>query len=177
MITGEKTRLRKKKLSDARRDFAWQTDPELAELDAAPRLNASFPTYVIDYTFEILDKSPASQRFSVDTLDGRHIGNCVCYNINEAGGEAEVGIMIGDRAYWNRGYGTDAMTALVNHIFQTTGLNRLYLKSLHWNQRAHRCFRKCGFKPCGEMQRDGYSFLMMELYRQEWAVRQRKNDG
>jgi RimJ/RimL family protein N-acetyltransferase len=48
------------------------------------------------------------RQFAVDTLEGRHIGNCAYYNIDKGGGEAEVGIMIGERSYWDKGYGTAA---------------------------------------------------------------------
>ncbi|MEE8582318.1 MAG: GNAT family N-acetyltransferase, partial [Dehalococcoidales bacterium] len=101
-----------------------------------------------------------------------HIGNCAYYNIDEAGGEAEVGIMIGERSYWDKGYGTAAMNALVDDIFRNTKLKRLYLKTLDSNPRARRCFSKSGFTPCGSRVTDDNSFVLMEQYRQQWQKRQ-----
>jgi len=174
MIIGTKVRLRQKRLSDAKNDYAWQTSPELARLDAAPLLTLSFPRYLKDYASELCYPAPNRRVFAVETLEGKHIGNCVYYNIDEAKGEAELGIVIGDRDYWDKGYGTDAVTTLVSHIFRKTILQRIYLKSLEWNHRAQRCFQKCGFTPCGQMVKDGYYFVLMELHRNEWAERRKE---
>ena len=57
---------------------------------------------------------------------------------------------------------------MVDHVFRTTGLDRIFLKTLDWNLRAQKCFAKCGFTACGEMRRDGHSFVLMELDRERW---------
>ena len=80
--------------------------------------------------------------------------------------------MIGDKEYWSQGYGTDIMTTLVDYIFQNSKLDRLYLKTLDWNLRAQKCFTKSGFKQCGSLKRDGYNFMLMEIYREQWEKKQ-----
>ena len=172
MISGSKIELRDKRLADALDDYTWRTDPELAQLDAAPLLTITFPQYLSEYTNELRYLFFARQPFSIQTLDGKHIGNCVYYDINEAKGEAELGIMIGNRDYWDKGYGADAVTALLDHIFRRTNLNRIYLKTLESNCRAQKCFQKCGFTPYGHLSRDGYSFELMELHREQWQQQQ-----
>ena len=168
VISGNKVRLRRKQLSDARKDYAWQTDPDLVQLDAAPLLTISFPHYILDYTSRLYYSTPNNHRFAIETLDSKHIGSCSYYNIDETAGEIELGIVIGDRDYWNKGYGTDALTTLVNCLLTETNINRLHLKTLEWNVRAQKCFRKCGFAPCGHLYRDEYSFVVMELLRKKW---------
>jgi len=172
MIIGSKVILRDKRLADARNDYAWRIDPELAQLDAVSPLAVSFPQYLLDYASELRYPSLKSRRFGVDTLDGKHIGNCVYYDINDTEGEAELGIMIGNRDYWDKGYGADAVATLVSYIFRETKLARIYLKTLGSNSRAQRCFQKCGFTPYGHSVRDGYSFLLMEIHRERWEERQ-----
>jgi RimJ/RimL family protein N-acetyltransferase len=168
IIKGDKVKLREKKVVDAARDFAWQSDAELADLDAAHRTNISYQTYLAEYVRDIRFPIFTRRRFAIETLDDIHIGNCTYYSIDEKRGETELGIMIGNREYWDRGYGASAITALVSHIFQQTRLNRIYLKTLENNARAQKCFARCGFSPYGHMKRDGYSFLLMELYRHQW---------
>ncbi|HEY55189.1 MAG TPA: GNAT family N-acetyltransferase [Dehalococcoidia bacterium] len=172
MINGSKIKLRSKRLSDAREDYTWQTDQELARLDAATASTITFSQYLAEYASELRYPSPLRNRFAIETLEGEHIGNCTYYGIDEAKGEAELGIMIGNRGYWDKGYGTDVVATLANHIFQQTRLSRIYLKTLDSNARAHKCFQKCGFTPYGELKKDGYSFVLMELTRQEWQKRQ-----
>ena len=167
-MVGGKIKLRGKRLADTPDDYAWQTDPELAELDAAPLLTISFSQYLSSYASELRHPSSTPHRFAIETLNGEHIGNCTFYDINRTRGEAELGIMIGNRDYWDKGYGADAVNAMVDYVFQTTDLHRLYLKTLDWNQRAQKCFAKCGFTPCGHIKRNSYSFVIMELKREQW---------
>jgi RimJ/RimL family protein N-acetyltransferase len=167
-VAGKIIRLRDKKLSDVRNDYRWQSDPELARLDAAPPLAMPFSLYLLDYAAVLRTKEHHRYPLGIETLEGRHIGNCTAYDIDEKRGEAQIGIMLGDKAYWNKGYGTDSISTLVDFVFESTGLERLYLKTLDWNKRAQKCFTKCGFTPCGHLMRNNYNFMIMELYRGEW---------
>jgi RimJ/RimL family protein N-acetyltransferase len=90
--------------------------------------------------------------------------------VNQAERKAEIGIMIGDREYWNKGYGAEVINALLERLFETTNLDRIYLNTLAWNLRAQKCFKKCGFVETGRVERDGSEFLIMLLHRQEWEA-------
>ena len=168
MIIGNKIVLRDKRLADAQDDYTWQTDLELAQLDAAPLLTTPFPQYLLDYANQLRYSPLTRHQFAIETLDGKHIGNCVYYDVNETKGKAELGIMIGDRDCWDKGYGADAVTTLASHIFRQTKLKRIYLKTLDSNPRAQKCFRKCGFTPYGHLVRNGFSFVLMEVHRKQW---------
>jgi RimJ/RimL family protein N-acetyltransferase len=169
MIVNGKIQLRDKKISDAANDYAWQSDSELARLDAASTLSMNFSQYLAEYAFELrLSPSRYDYWFAVDTLEGIHIGNCGYYHIDSINKEAELGIMIGDRSYWDKGYGTDTVNALVNYLFGEKDFQRIYLKTLESNDRALRCFQKCGFTPCGNMSRNRHYFSLMEMNRQQW---------
>ncbi|MBI2852079.1 MAG: GNAT family N-acetyltransferase [Chloroflexi bacterium] len=168
MITGSKVRLRDKRLSDAWNDYNWESDPELAYLDACEPLAISFEKYLADYSDELCHSFPGSRRLAIETLDGEHIGNCSVYHIDEKSGECEIGIMIGDRAYWDKGYGTDAMSTLVDYVFSETKLKRIYLKTLESNKRAQNCFQKCGFCWCGRLRNSEFNFALMEIFRKNW---------
>ena len=172
MIIGNKIILREKKLADAPDDYAWRTDPELAHLDAAPVLTDSFQEYLLDYSSQLRYLSPSRRHFAIDTLEGKHIGNCMYYGVNKAKGEAELGILIGDRDCWDKSYGTDVVTTLLNHIFEETNLKRVHLKTLDINSRAQKCFQKCGFTTYGHRNSGGFSFVLMETNRKRWEKQQ-----
>ena len=162
MIIGSKIILREKRMDDARDDYAWEIDPELAHLDAISPTTITFSQFLSDYTDQLDSFLSIRHRFAVDTLAGKHIGNCCYYNISETEGEAELGIMIGDRDYWSKGYGTNAVATLVNYIFCQTNLNRIYLKTLESNTRAQKSFQKCDFTVYGHSVKNGFSFVLME---------------
>ena len=163
-----RVKIRLKRISDAKDDYTWQTDPELAKLDAAEPLTMSYPQFLSEYTFDLCYPGSHRHEFAVETPEGLHIGNCVYYNLNPSEGKTEIGIMIGNREYWNKGYGPETINVLLDYIFKRTDLERVYLTTLNWNLRAHKCFLKCGFKPCGETTRDGHEFVLMAIQRAEW---------
>ncbi|MFC1872195.1 GNAT family N-acetyltransferase [Chloroflexota bacterium] len=171
-IKGKKIRIREKRLVDARNDYAWQTDAELMRLDAARVLRVPFSVFLLDYVQNIQEMTEDRIQLGIDSLDGRHIGNCTCYNMDVSAAEAEIGLMIGNRDYWNKGYGTDCVRALVKYVFTRADFQRLYLKTLDWNQRAQKAFKKSGFSPCGETLHGGDTFILMEMHRWRWQETQ-----
>jgi ribosomal-protein-alanine N-acetyltransferase len=162
LLTGNKVKLRPKRLQDAANDYSWRQDAELCRLDAAPPITCSFEEFLENY-LEDLHRVSRSYRFAIETADGRHIGNCSYFNLDEAKKEVEMGIMIGDRAYWNCGYGADTITISLNYFFSRTNIKRVHLKTLIWNIRAQKCFQKCGFIPCGQIINGDYTFMLMEI--------------
>lgn len=168
VIRTSKVVLRPKRREDVEEDYAWRSDEGLAELDAAVPLRQSFQEFARRYDEESRFPTPWSKRFSIDTIDGKHIGNCMCYDINLSNGAAEMGIMIGDRDYWNRSYGYDSVVVLLDHMFSTTTLLRLYLHTLEWNIRARKCFERCGFTFRHMVQRNGKTFAYMDITREYW---------
>ncbi len=172
MADDKKIRLREKRLSDASDDYAWELDPELARLDAAIPLKMSFDDYLSVYPYELSHPRENKEQFAIETPDGKHIGNCGYYNLDKDKGQAEIGIMVGNRDYWSQGYGADAITALVDYIFRKLKLNRVHLKTLDCNIHAQRCFSKCGFAFYGRRSDNDYHFILMEMYRKDWEKRQ-----
>ncbi len=166
--TGEKVALREKRLEDAEDDHRWRQDAELAELDAAAVLRQSLKDFTRDYKQELKFPTPWVRRYAIDTLDGLHIGNCMLYDIDTVTGQCELGILIGNRDYWNQGYGREALFLLMEECFSMPSMERLYLHTLAWNARARRAFSGAGFKEVGPDRRGGKDFVLMEIMREEW---------
>ena len=90
------------------------------------------------------------------------------YDLDSVNLEAELGIVIGDRDHWGNAYGYDAVTTLLEYMFTVKGLKRVYLHTLEWNERAQRCFAKCGFNTVRPVRRMSHDFLLMEVLRVDW---------
>ena len=168
LVKGEKVILREKRIEDAPEDYAWRVDEELARLDATRPLRMSYADFQKYSQEEMGYPSPRSKRLAIDTHEGKHIGNIMYYDIDLRRKEAELGIMIGDREYWGKGYGTDSVDSLVDHIFTTTQITRVYLHTLEWNERARKSFAKSGFKELKNVRRSGMDFVLMEIWRSDW---------
>jgi RimJ/RimL family protein N-acetyltransferase len=169
--------LREKRIEDVEADFAWRVDPELASLDATTPLRLSLKEYTRYFQDELEYPSPWSVRLAVDTLEGEHIGNVMYYDVDERKRHAELGIMIGVREYWDRGYGTDVVNTVLRHIFADTGIERVYLHTLEWNERAKTAFKKTGFSPMRKVSRDGHNFILMEILRSDWQANHLEEDS
>ncbi len=169
-ISSSRMVLREKKKSDIPDDYRWRSDPELAELDATRPLSLSYKDFERLSKDEMSYPSPRSKRLSVDTLDGQHIGNVMFYDIDLRGGKAELGIMIGEKDYWSRGFGTETVNLLLNHMFDEYPFNRVYLHTLSWNHRAQKSFHKAGFSDIAPVRRSGRDFIKMEIWRYEWEA-------
>jgi len=168
IIKGKKIILRKKRLSDATNDYCWRTDEELAKLDATKPLKVTFSEYLRYYQDELQYKTTWAQHFAIETLDNKHIGNCMYYDIDSKLSQAELGILIGNRSYWGAGYGEDTVITLLKHIYSQTNLTRIFLHTLEWNKRAIRCFEKSGLERVAHVERSNATFAVMECYKDSW---------
>lgn len=174
MIMGTKVLLRPKSIEDAPNDHSWRQDPELAELDAASVLRQGLEDFTRDLATEIKYPAPWVKRYAIDTLDGRHIGNCMVYDIDTISGQSELGILVGDKEYWDAGYGREAFKLLIDQVFKMESMNRLYLHTLRWNARARRAFAGCGMREVGPDPRRGHDFILMEITRSEWGTNRQR---
>ena len=167
-LKGARIILRDKRADDAENDYRWRSDPELARLDAAIPLTMSFERYLKLFEDQMKYPTPGSHHYSIESLDGLFIGNCMYYDLDTVNREAELGIVIGDRDYWSDGYGYDAVTTLLEHMFTTRNLKRVYLHTLEWNGRAQRSFSKSGFNPVKAVRRMAHDFILMDVLRDDW---------
>ena len=164
---GARLILREKRLGDAPDDYRWRSAPELSRFDAARPLTMSYQQYLALYREELLYPSQYRRSLAIEDAAGRHLGNIMYYNIDSLRQEAELGITIGEREYWGKGYGSEAVRLLLEHLVGRLGFRRVHLKTLAWNERARRCFQKAGFGECGRVTRGANAFVLME-FRREW---------
>ena len=106
--------------------------------------------------------------------DGKCIGQCALFGVDGVARTAELGITIGDKDYWGRGYGREAVALLVDYGFRHHNLHRIHLKVHAANERAHRCYRACGFVEEGRLRNHVWSngayddLMVMGILRSEW---------
>ena len=175
-IKGSKINLRSKIIEDAEQDYEWRADPELSALDATVPINISLREYISHFKDELKYPVPWSVKFAIEDKDGYLIGNIMYYDIDPIEKEAEIGIIIGDKMFLGKGYGTDALLTLTSHIFNTTNIILLYLHTLTTNNRARKSFKKAGFKEVGPIRKEGMNFIKMELSKNNWEKTNPQNN-
>ncbi len=177
MICGTHVRLRGVERSDVPYFQAWLNDPEVTA-----GLATYLPLSLLDEE-QWLDKlsslDPHERPLAIELNEGqtwRLIGNSGFANIEWTNRCAEVGLFIGDKSVWNKGYGTEVMQLLLKHGFETLNLHRIYLRVYSTNTRARRSYEKVGFVMEGTMREAAYrqgkyaDVYIMSVLRSEWNV-------
>jgi RimJ/RimL family protein N-acetyltransferase len=181
LFRGELVRLtREKPETIAKSEVRWQRDSEfhrLADSDPAQLHSEK----AIKEWFEKQTESgfqPERYSFSVRTVaDDKHIGFLGLW-VDLIHSEAWVGIGIGEREFWSKGYGTDMMKLCIQYVFTELCVERLSLGLHEYNARALRSYEKCGFRLEGrtrqDLRREGkrYDSLWMGILREEWLQMQ-----
>ena len=175
MIQGERTRLRRIEKDDLPRCVQWLNDPEVRDGLAL--------YYPVSQAFEeqwfssSLQREPALQPFVIEaTTESARIpiGVASLHEIDWRNRSAQLGIFIGDKAFWGRGYGTDALRTLVRWSFGELNLHRTWLKVYEDNARAIRSYQKVGLRQEGRLREDRfhgsryYDTLVMGVLRTEF---------
>lgn len=145
-IEGKRVYLSPINIEDAEKYTEWLNDLEIT-------INLSMPhkTYTLEQEKEALKKlSQDGYNYAiVNKEDNKLLGNCGLMNVDLINQIGEVGIFIGNKEFWNRGYGTEAMELLLDYAFNLLNLNNVMLRAYVFNKRAIKCYHKCGFKEIG----------------------------
>ena len=169
MLKGEKVLLRPMKRDDIARQHEFDQDPELYGLDSTyPRVS---PLERAQAFYESRAKDDENIAPFAIEAEGEYIGYCSLMDLQNRHGNLELGIMIGDRAYWGRGYGRDAVRLLLDYGFRYLGARRIGLTTHAKNERAIRC----GFVEEGRPRKATWiegeytDLVEMSILREEWA--------
>ncbi|NLJ78506.1 MAG: GNAT family N-acetyltransferase [Tissierellia bacterium] len=86
-----------------------------------------------------------SRYYSVFNDDSIFIGYIGIKNIRRLWRDAVLGVVF-DPNYIDQGYGTDAISAYLDYYFNMLRMRTMYLEVAEFNQRAIKCYQKCGFR-------------------------------
>jgi RimJ/RimL family protein N-acetyltransferase len=181
IIFGRHLRLRAIEREDLKKFHEWVNDPEVTR-GLAMYLPKSMAEEE-EWFNSLARHDPKERPFAMDTRKGKAwklIGNCGAFKVDAVNRSAELGIMIGDKSEWDKGYGAEAMSLLLRHCFETLNLNRAYLRVYADNVRAVRSYEKDGFVLEGRLREGVYKFgkyedvLLMSVLRSEWESRKKE---
>mgnify|MGYP003934870413 CR=1 FL=1 len=85
----------------------------------------------------------------VDAQTNTLIGGCGLKDVDLVNRTALMGVFLGDKSYWGRGFGEEAVRLLVDFAFSFVNLQSIMLEVFSFNPRAIRCYEKVGFKRVG----------------------------
>lgn len=153
MIYGTKTRLRRIERADIPTFARWFSDPEVRQF---LMVNRPISLAQEEKWFENKLNDRDSELFAIEIAQGdeigTHIGNIELMSIDWVNRSAELGIVIGEKACWGQGYGSDAIRTLLRFGFHDLNLHRIFLRVHSDNPRGIRAYEKCGFQHEGRQR-------------------------
>lgn len=175
MILGKRIRLRAIEREDLPHFVAWLNDPEVRQ-----HMELYIPLSIPQEEdwFENTRKGSLEEQplvIELDTGEGwKAIGNTAFIDINWRDRLAEVSIFIGEKRFWNKGYGSETTRLMLEHGFNNLNLNRIFLRVYETNPRGIRAYEKVGFVHEGRMRQARFQngkfidVLIMSILNSEW---------
>jgi RimJ/RimL family protein N-acetyltransferase len=178
MIVGDQVRFRAIEKEDLPKFVKWLNDPEVRSgLSLITPLSQAEEE---NWFEEILKKSPFERPLAIEIQPDPNIdewvfvGNCGLFGIDWQNRLAEIGIHIGEKDFWDQGFGTRAMRLILKHGFENLNLHRIWLRVFENNQRALRSYEKTGFTIEGKFREAEfkagkyYDVIIMSMLATEW---------
>lgn len=174
-IQGKKVSLSPLEESDARLFQQWLND-----LEVAKTLNIAEKIYTIkdelDYLKKAIKEKHAVNLGIIDNQTRKTIGSVGLKEISGVHRRAELGIFIGDKKYWGRHYGREAIILLLDYAFNVLNLHTISLSVYSYNQRAIRAYQAIGFQPTGKLREARfwggkyYNIIIMDILDREFKA-------
>jgi [ribosomal protein S5]-alanine N-acetyltransferase len=143
----ETARLRLRSLSATdcnERYLAWMNDPEVQRFLEARTGEHSLGS-LRDYV-AAANAAPGMLLLGIiDRADEAHVGNIKLGPIERTHHRASIGLLLGDRERWRRGYATEAIAALAQYAVGTLGIEKLTAGIYDGNVASLRAFERAGF--------------------------------
>lgn len=174
MLQGERVKLRAMTRDDLPLLCAFNNDVEVELAGGGdPPMPQSLERLQAEFDAQASAGGRNGLSFAVEA-DGQFIGSCALFHVDEVAQSAALGITIGNKAYWGRGYGREAVRLLVDYAFRLRNLRRVWLTVNGNNQRAIRAYLACGFVEEGRQRQHVWNngeyvdLVYMGLLRTEW---------
>ena len=176
-LAGNKVRIRNITRADIPLLVKWKNDPEIADLVRGAPINTTFEIESRRYEKGLGEYD--TLRLIIESLTGSSIGFISLGSIDKENRKAEVGMLIGEKRMWDRGFGTDALVTLLRHLFLELDFHRVGLEVFEYNVRAKKVYEKIGFTIEG-LERQGlyrngryYDVILMGILRDEFLGKHR----
>ncbi len=174
MLKGERVTLRAITRADLARWCEFNNDVETEVYSGGdPPYPQSLERLQADFDQNVAKGGKDGMSFAIEA-DGQFIGQCALFAVDDVNQTCELGIVIGDKAYWGRGYGREAVRLLLDYAFRLRNLWKVWLTVNGNNERAIRAYQACGFVEEGRQRAQVWSagayidLVYMGILRDEW---------
>lgn len=152
VLVGEKVKFTPLQMENIYRHHEWNNDPELNRLDSElPYEEESFGDFKKRFERMIDSTDGTHLDFEIHAEDGKVIGVADLTSISDYHRRCKASITIGDRDYWGKGYGRDALNTLLAYCFDDLNMHRVTTQTFEYNDAWRRLVKWAGFEFEGRM--------------------------
>jgi RimJ/RimL family protein N-acetyltransferase len=178
MLKGERVLLRAARREDMAKQCEFNNDLEV-ELTSGgdPPMPQPLERLLAEFDRQAGEGGRDRGQFIIEA-GGKMIGSCGLFSFNDTFRTCELGIIIGDKDYWGKGYGREAIRLLLEYAFRYHNMRRVYLNTTATNERGLRCYRACGFVEEGRLREHAWGngryvdVVYLGILRSEWEARE-----
>ena len=151
IITGARIDLSTFRVEDVPNLTRW-----FSQLDVTAYIGMQGTAYTLEQEQQwyenYVKQSHTERHFAViDVHTHQLIGNVSLMDIRQVHQRAELGIVIGEREYWSKGYGREAIKLMCQYGVAFLNLQTIYLWYVSYNMRGRKRYEAAGFVETGRI--------------------------
>src|SRR5215467_12432858 len=167
-LHGERIYLQRPAMEDASYVFNWERDDEVWRYDPNRPFSQNIADFLPLFERNYVRGNGRQHWFIIEDEHHTPIGTITYFNVDYRMGQCEIGLGLGDKTRWGKGYGPEAIRTLVQYLFSSPSLARIYAETAVANRPARRAFAKANFVEVGQIydpRSSGEPWVELEIWK------------
>jgi len=159
-VKGKRVELRERTGEDLRRELEWKKDPEICYLEGLLHKDEELPDCDFDRWEKVSSENIEGNLVLSIYIAGKHVGTIGFFPDSPLTGEA--GMLIGEKEWRGRGYGTEALGLFTEYLFREMALEKIHASVQVFNKSALGVALNAGFLEKERIKRHSLKYGVYE---------------
>lgn len=160
MLTGKRILLRALEREDLKVIHKWQNDEDVMRLARSePDHMISMEALTAEIEKNIRGEDQMTRRYGIEEKSSKKLIGWTSIRVNSWANRytsADIGLAIGEKNYWRKGYGTETVSLLLKESFEQMNLHRVGWWTYAENKGSIALAKKMGFKEEGRLRENAF---------------------
>lgn len=168
VLRGSRVFLRRPVMTDAPKIFNWERDDVVWRYDPHRPYSQSLPEFLPIFERNYVRGNGRQFWFIIEDEHHTPLGTITYFNIDYRLGHVEMGLGLGEKSRWGRGYGPEAISVLTQYLLSFPQIVRIYAETAQANHPARSAFAKANFVEIGQIfdpRSSGEPWVLLEIWK------------